>query len=755
MHPLLSLSVFGLLLLPVALMLVEDSPLESVPHRSVPYQSNNTLLFREEGVFDYSTMLLREDLDLLVVGARGEVFALNLTDVTKKISSAKWEVSKQQVSECKRKGKNEETDCKNYIRVLHKREDGRMYVCGTNAFDPECHYMSFSDGKLTLQKKAEDGKGKCPFDPFQRHASIMIENDLYSATSMNFLGSEPVLMRSAPSSIRTEIKSSWLYDPNFVSMAWMPESKQSEDGDDDKVYLFFSETAVEYDCYRKLVVSRVARVCKGDLGGERTLQKRWTSFLKARLDCPIPGYRLPFIIQDSYRWCDSSRHWKDCIFYAVFTPQSEISDISAVCAYRMSDISKVFSEGKYKTPASVETSFIKWVIFSGEVPVPRPGACINNEARKMGINQTLQLPDRTLQFIRDKPLMDQAIEPIGGVPVLSRRGAKFTQIIVNQVQALDGEKYNVMFIGTDQGTLLKAFRYSDGEMIIIEEVQLFSSPQPVKILQFSNKTGQIYAGSDVGVVQLSPANCERSSTCKGCVSARDPYCGWDSNKGKCVSLSGSQSTLIQNMNGNSFDCKDEPAEPSPRTISLGEKVELNCPSLSNLAKLLWMKDDHELQYSPQNGPLILNGLANDAGLYRCFSVEKNKTGEHRTLVASYQVSIDSKRSDKTGVTSVPQPQSSSASHTGLICVIIFLACCILLLLTWMSCKSRLRLLWDGMKGKKDEQQQTPDQEAKQPSEPLVAKTLNNHNSAGGDSAETDAQTVHLSSMQFIDDESSV
>lgn len=45
-------------------------------------------------------------------------------------------------------------------------------------------------------------------------------------------------------------------------MAWMPESEQSKEGDDDKVYLFFSETAVEFDSYSKLVVPRVARVCK-------------------------------------------------------------------------------------------------------------------------------------------------------------------------------------------------------------------------------------------------------------------------------------------------------------------------------------------------------------------------------------------------------------------------------------------------------------------------------------------------------------
>lgn len=52
----------------------------------------------------------------------------------------------------------------------------------------------------------------------------------------------------------------------------------------------------------------------------------------------------------------------------------ETSDLSAVCAYRVSDVSKVFAEGKYKTPVTVETSFVKWVMYSGDVPVPRPGA---------------------------------------------------------------------------------------------------------------------------------------------------------------------------------------------------------------------------------------------------------------------------------------------------------------------------------------------------------------------------------------------
>lgn len=66
----------------------------------------------------------------------------------------------------------------------------------------------------------------------------------------------------------------------------------------------------------------------------------------------------------------------------------------------------------------------------------------------MGMNRSLDLPDKTLQFIRDRPLMDEAIRPLTGGPLLITKGALLTRIVVDSVQGLDGEKYNVMFIGT-------------------------------------------------------------------------------------------------------------------------------------------------------------------------------------------------------------------------------------------------------------------------------------------------------------------
>lgn len=66
----------------------------------------------------------------------------------------------------------------------------------------------------------------------------------------------------------------------------------------------------------------------------------------------------------------------------------------------------------------------------------------------MGMNRSLDLPDKTLQFIRDRPLMDEAVRPQTGGPLLVKKGALLTRIVVDSVLALDGKTHAVMFIGT-------------------------------------------------------------------------------------------------------------------------------------------------------------------------------------------------------------------------------------------------------------------------------------------------------------------
>lgn len=41
------------------------------------------------------------------------------------------------------------------------------------------------------------------------------------------------------------------------------------------------------------IYSRIARVCKNDVGGNHMLRDNWTTFVKARLNCSVPG-EYPF-----------------------------------------------------------------------------------------------------------------------------------------------------------------------------------------------------------------------------------------------------------------------------------------------------------------------------------------------------------------------------------------------------------------------------------------------------------------------------
>lgn len=61
---------------------------------------------------------------------------------------------------------------------------------------------------------------------------------------------------------------------------------------------------------------------------------------------------------------------------------------------------------------------------------------------------SLNLPDKTLQFVKDHPLMDDSVTPVGDRPRLVKRDVKYTQIVVDRVRALNGTIYDVMFIST-------------------------------------------------------------------------------------------------------------------------------------------------------------------------------------------------------------------------------------------------------------------------------------------------------------------
>uniref|UniRef100_A0A8C9DT89 Semaphorin 4D n=1 Tax=Prolemur simus TaxID=1328070 RepID=A0A8C9DT89_PROSS len=558
-----------------------------VPRITWEHREVRLLQFHEPGIYNYSALLLSEDTDTLYIGAREAVFAVNALNVSEKQHEVYWKVSEDKKAKCAEKGKSRQTECLNYIRVLQPLSATALYVCGTNAFQPACDHLSLISFKFL--GKNEDGKGRCPFDPAHSYTSVMVDGELYSGTSYNFLGSEPIISRnSSHSPLRTEYAIPWLNEPSFVFADVIRKSSDGADGEDDKVYFFFTEVSVEYEFVFRLMLPRIARVCKGDQGGLRTLQKKWTSFLKARLICSRPDSSLVFnVLRDVFVL--RAPGLKVPVFYAVFTPQLNNVGLSAVCAYNLSTVEEVFSQGKYMQSATVEQSHTKWVRYNGPVPRPRPGACIDSEARAANYTSSLNLPDKTLQFVKDHPLMDDSVNPIDNRPRLIKKDVNYTQIVVDRTQALDGTVYDVMFVSTDRGALHKAVSL-DNDVHIIEETQLFQDAEPVQTLLLSSKKGRrfVYAGSNSGVVQAPLAFCAKHGTCEDCVLARDPYCAWSLPAAACVSLhqaEGPSRGLIQDMSGDAASCPASSPKPFPPSGSSS----LSClgPDSPSSPRSLW------------------------------------------------------------------------------------------------------------------------------------------------------------------------
>ncbi|XP_003640100.1 semaphorin-6D isoform X8 [Canis lupus familiaris] len=516
----------------------DDEPLNTVDYhysRQYPVFRGRPSGNESQHRLDFQLML--KIRDTLYIAGRDQVYTVNLNEVpkTEVIPSKKltWRSRQQDRENCAMKGKHKD-ECHNFIKVFVPRNDEMVFVCGTNAFNPMCRYYRLN----TLEYDGEEisGLARCPFDARQTNVALFADGKLYSATVADFLASDAVIYRSMGdgSALRTiKYDSKWIKEPHFLHAI--------EYGN--YVYFFFREIAVEHNNLGKAVYSRVARICKNDMGGsQRVLEKHWTSFLKARLNCSVPG--------DSFFYFDVLQSITDIIqingiptVVGVFTTQLNSIPGSAVCAFSMDDIEKVF-KGRFKeqkTPDSVWTA-----VPEDKVPKPRPGCCAKHglaEAYKTSID----FPDETLSFIKSHPLMDAAVPPIADEPWFTKTRIRYrlTAIAVDHT-AGPHQNYTVIFVGSEAGVVLKVLAktspFSLNDSVLLEEIEAYNQAKcnaeneedrRVISLQLDKDHHAVYVAFSSCVIRLPLSRCERYGSCKkSCVASRDPYCGWLS-QGAC------------------------------------------------------------------------------------------------------------------------------------------------------------------------------------------------------------------------------
>jgi len=240
---------------------------------------------------------------------------------------------------------------------------------------------------------------------------------------------------------------------------------------------------------------------------------------------------------------------------------------NAICAFQISDVLDTF-EGPFKEQ---ETANSNWLpVRDMKVPDPRPGRCSQDSQK---------LPESSLRFIQDHSIMDKAVPAyFGGSPLFIRANIEYPsqwrEIATDpQVKTADGQVYDILFIGTDKGQILKIVNTNDKadevkspqQPILIEELQVLKYGEPIlniKITKGSEKSPRsLLVTSNDEIMSLPLQRCHVATTCSACVALQDPYCGWDLVSSKCVSQSSFNSEyaseFLQNISvGRHRQCGD-------------------------------------------------------------------------------------------------------------------------------------------------------------------------------------------------------
>lgn len=634
----------------------QHAPRLRVAYKDLLKSNSSRLLLTSGDGLGFQALLLDEDRAWLMVGAKNHIFLLHLDHPGREPEKIFWPASREQVEHCRLAGKDVETECANFIRLLQPYNSSHVFACGTGSYQPVCAFVQLgARGKgagaslmRLVTHSLQSGRGRCPYSPRQPFTALLVDGEMYSGTSSDFMGSSAAFFRTwvrgaEQSYIRTEQNQDhWLHEPAFVGAFAIPDTYNPHD---DKVYVFFRETALEAGQWdRRHIHARVARVCKNDVGGKRSLINRWSTFLKARLVCSIPG---PQGTQTHFDQLEDvfllrTRDPQNPLIFGLFTVSSGVFSGSAVCVYSMAAIRAAFS-GPF---AHKEGFDYRWVEYKGRVPYPRPGMC-PSETYDPLLRSTKDFPDEVISFVRSHQLMWEPVQPEGRQPVLVRVNVPYRlrRLLVHRLET-ESRHYDVLFLGTDEGKVLKVGLASAGshgtEVINLEEISVSKAPSPILDMKLSPKRQELLVSSTHGLLQLALYRCELyGKTCTDCCLARDPYCTWDGKTCAPHLLTEKRRARCQDVLKPDVlsQCQDTAEGTAVATEKLVFGVEKNSTFLECLARspqttIRWLARRSEgLGLSEirtgghfvvlEQGLLIRQLGREDAGTYECQAVERS------------------------------------------------------------------------------------------------------------------------------------
>ncbi|XP_014089304.2 semaphorin 5c isoform X1 [Bactrocera oleae] len=496
--------------------------------RFISYQDlmSTSKRFNDPNTTYYSQMLFDVARNQVIVGARDSIYRMSFD--LEPLERAVWAAPPEQIGICQVKGQSERL-CRNYVRVLQSYGENQLYACGTNAFQPQCSWRQMEN--LTIVAY-DNGVGKCPFNPHSSITSLMSSTDkMFVGTATDFSGGDPAILRTEvqPKKIfgyrhivRTQqYNNNWLNNPHFVG--------SFEAGN--FVYFLFREPAVEYSSWGKIIYSRIARVCKNDAGGDQILKNSWTSFVKARLNCSLPG-EYPFYFDEIQGMTYSA---DEDVLYATFTTPANSIHGSAVCSYNLTSINAAF-DGPFRYQDSADSD---WRIV--DMPHRSQFQC---ETPSPDMRYKRLLESSKFQ------LMAHAVQPMTEQPLYYSKLERFQHISLDTLQTKT-EKVHVLFVSTDDKRIKKLsvkhqLEERRAQTCLIEvwqSAEYNGADGDILKMEYLKVTESLYLGTEQALIRIPAQRCSRHVSQSSCLNAMDPYCGWNELIERCT-----PQELVQQLN---------------------------------------------------------------------------------------------------------------------------------------------------------------------------------------------------------------
>ncbi|XP_061562895.1 semaphorin-7A-like [Cololabis saira] len=514
--------------------------------------------------------------------------------------------------------------CDYSVRVVHRRDEAELFVCGNNGQETKCCDVNVTlDSPVCVSEKLQHINDKIwNFEIKEGEHSVVAESPGATELYVTFSGAQGSvgLHKFGAARVRPANHDKEEY---YVGLTL---SRRPDDPLQDRVYAFFKQKNRDRELYSEMWLPFVSQVCMSDVGGPKNnLQSCWTSQMKARLFCGDPETRQHFseLVDVATVHADA---WQEAKVYALFRNEW---GMSAMCMYAIGDIDDIFSTSPFKdsTPGK---------------PMERPRTCVSDSTK---------LPSDVLGSVQRASEMERWVMPVSNSHPLLVSHHNYTHIHVDA-----SHPHTVIFLSLDDGRIHKVVR-SENRSFTIAEFTPFQQSAHVVGLALHPPTKTLYVSTRSELVQLDVGNCGHyGNSCQDCILSRDPYCGW--SHARCSRHTGNSHQDV--TRGDPAVCTQalylNKAFQEEHAVIREEPVQskffLCCPVRSRHARYSWETAGGgrvNCSYMEEECLLQIDGMSPaQQGRYRCVSEERG----YRKVLAQYELQMSSAVAGPTSSTAV-------------------------------------------------------------------------------------------------------